>query len=85
MEDEKCQFNILTCNKKYSVRTASLQETIAWVEAINKEVFGPPLPGIICRLLLCMHTSCTQTHTYMHTHYTESQTNTHRHTQSGKL
>ena len=47
--DEKGQFDILTSKKKYSVRTSSLQEATAWVEAINQEVFGPPLPGIICK------------------------------------
>ena len=46
--DDKLQFDILTSKKKYSIRTSSLQETTAWVETINQEVFGPPLPGIIC-------------------------------------
>ena len=48
-DDEKCQFNILTSDKKYSFRTATLKEATAWVEAINQELFGAPLPGIICK------------------------------------
>ena len=43
------QFDILTSTKKYSVKTSSEQEATAWVETINQEVFGPPLPGIICK------------------------------------
>ena len=46
--NSKCQFDILTSTKKYSIKTSSEQEATAWVEAINQEVFGPPLPGIIC-------------------------------------
>ena len=45
----RCQFDILTSTKKYSVKTSSEQEATAWVETINQEVFGPPLPGIICK------------------------------------
>ena len=51
-KDEKGQFDIVTSKKKYSVRTPSLQEATAWVEAINQEVFGPPLPGIICKYIV---------------------------------
>ena len=49
--DSKCQFDILTSTKKYSIKTSSEQEATAWVEAINQEVFGPPLPGIICKYI----------------------------------
>ena len=54
MDDEKCQFNILTSGKKYSIRMATLQEATAWVEAINQEVFGAPLPGITCTYIMRM-------------------------------
>ena len=50
VNDEKCQFDILTSCKTYSIKTASLQEATDWVDMINQEVFGPPLPGIICKL-----------------------------------
>ena len=83
-EDEKCQFNILTCSKKYSVRIISLQETNAWVEAINKEVFGPPLPGIICRFLLCTYILTSHTHTHIYTHIC-TYTNTHTYTQTHRV
>ena len=52
VNDEKCQFDVMTSYKKYSIKTASLQEATTWVEAINQEMFGPPLPGIICTLYL---------------------------------
>ena len=48
VNDKECQFDILTSSKKYSFKTSSEQEATAWVEAIKQEVFGPPLPGIIC-------------------------------------
>ena len=46
--DNECQFDILTFDKKYSIKTSSVEDTTSWVEAINQEVFGPPLHGIIC-------------------------------------
>ena len=49
-EDEKCQINILTSNKKYTIKTATSEEATAWTQAINQEVFGPPLPGVTCML-----------------------------------
>ena len=48
MEDEKCQIKVLTSNKKYTIKTATLEEATAWTQAINQEVFGLPLPGVIC-------------------------------------
>ena len=48
LNNDKLQFDILTSSTKYSIRAATLQEATAWVEVIDQEVFGPPLPGIIC-------------------------------------
>ena len=49
IDNEKYQFDIMTSTKKYSVRTTTLQEAKIWVETINQEVFGSPLPGVICK------------------------------------
>ena len=58
LNNDKLQFDIMTSSKKYSIRAATLEEATAWVEAIDQEVFGPPLPGIICTYVVAIATEC---------------------------
>ncbi|XP_065910532.1 uncharacterized protein [Dysidea avara] len=40
-------FKIVTGTKQYLIEVHTSQEASAWVDTINNEVFGPPVPGVV--------------------------------------
>ena len=46
--DKKCMFKIMTSDKQYQIRVHTFQEASNWVDAINNETIGPPVPGVVC-------------------------------------
>ncbi|XP_065911603.1 uncharacterized protein [Dysidea avara] len=53
----KCMFTIVTSSKQYFIGVDSLREASDWVDIINKEVFGPPIPGVVYeyRVAICVN------------------------------
>ncbi|XP_065911965.1 uncharacterized protein [Dysidea avara] len=51
----KLMFTIVTSSKQYFIGVDSLREASDWVDIINKEVFGPPIPGVVYeyRVAIC--------------------------------
>ena len=45
----KSIFQIMTSNGKFTLGTDSLEETEGWIDALNKEVFGPPKHHVVCK------------------------------------
>ncbi|XP_065911963.1 uncharacterized protein [Dysidea avara] len=45
--DKKCMFKIMTSDKQYQIRVHTFQEASNWVDAINNETIGPPVPGVV--------------------------------------
>ena len=42
-------FQIMTSNGKFTMGTDSLEETERWINALNKELFGPPKHNVVCK------------------------------------
>ena len=41
-------FKIMTSDKQYQIRVDTFQEASDWVDAINNEIIGQPVPGVVC-------------------------------------
>jgi len=49
--DKKYMFKIMTSDKQYIIGVNTFQEAYDWVDAINSEIIGPPIPGVVCEYL----------------------------------
>ncbi|XP_065911960.1 uncharacterized protein [Dysidea avara] len=47
LTDKKCMFKIMTSDKQYQIRVDTFQEASDWVDAINNEIIGQPVPGVV--------------------------------------
>ena len=55
----KRMFTIVTSSKQYFIGVDSLREASDWVDIINKEVFGPPIPGVVCKFTITNYSNRT--------------------------
>ena len=47
-QNGKHNIKIVTRMKQFLIGVDTSKEASAWVDTINNEVFGPPLPGVVC-------------------------------------
>ena len=52
-------FTIVTSSKQYFIGVDSLWEASDWVDIINKEVFGSPIPGVVCKFTIINYSNRT--------------------------
>ena len=45
----KYMFKIVTAKQQHLIAVNTLSDASSWVNAINDEFFGPPVPGIVCK------------------------------------
>ena len=45
----KYVFKIMTAKQQYLIAVNTLSDASSWVNAINDEFFGPPVPGVVCK------------------------------------
>jgi len=45
----KYVFKIVTAKQQYLIAVNTLSDASSWVNAINDEFFGPPVPGVVCK------------------------------------
>ena len=45
----KYVFKIVTAKDQCLIAVNTLSDASSWVDAINNEFFGPPVPGVVCK------------------------------------
>jgi len=47
----KSMFYIMTSNGNFTLGTDSIEKTESWINTLNKELFGPPIHDVVCKLI----------------------------------
>jgi len=45
----KYVFKIVTAKQQYLIAVNTMSDATSWVNVINDEFYGPPVPGVVCK------------------------------------